>query len=100
MRTIGTRCTHRRAPGSRLVGAGDADADVARCSLIITFFLNVACYDSGKERLNNRGAASFSKIRYCHIIITPILLLGRLLKRRNYRSIIVSHVNHHNISPP
>ena len=30
---IRPRCTHRRVPGSRWVGAGDAGADVARCSL-------------------------------------------------------------------
>ena len=29
----GSRCTHRRVPGSRWVGAGDDVGDVARCSL-------------------------------------------------------------------
>ena len=33
LRRIGSRCTHRRDPGSRWVGAGDDNVDGARCSL-------------------------------------------------------------------
>ena len=68
---IGPRCTHRRVPGSRLVGAGDADVVVARCSLKILFFVTLLANNLGEEQTTARGCV-FPKIRHCHIIITPI----------------------------
>ena len=100
VKRIEPRCTHRRVPGSRLVGAGAGDADVARYFLKIIFFVTLLATNSEKKRLNNKGTISFPKTRHFHIVITPIILLGRLLMRREYRSIIVSQVNQHNMSPP
>ena len=68
--------------------------------LLKSFSSYAASYKLGEEQTEQQGTVSFPKIRYCHIIITPIILLGRLLMRRNYRSIIVSQVDHHNINPP
>ena len=50
------RCTHRRVPGSRLVGAGDADVAVARCSLKIIFFVTLLANNLGKEQTGSRRA--------------------------------------------
>ena len=81
LQRIGPRCTHRRVPGSRWVGAGDAD--VARCSL--KSFSPLRCLlETREEHTKQTGGPYRSKIRHC------------LLMRRDYRSIIVSQVNHHN----
>ena len=51
---IGPRCFHRRVPGSKLVGAGDADVVVARCSLKILFFVMLLANDPGKEQTDSK----------------------------------------------
>ena len=54
VREIRPDCTHKRVPGSRLVGAGDADADVARCSVKILFFVTLLATNTGKNKLTAR----------------------------------------------
>ena len=53
---IKPRCTHRRVPGSRLVGDGDGDGDFARCSLKIIFFVTLLATNSVKNRLKSKGS--------------------------------------------
>ena len=65
------RCTHRRVPGFRLVGAGDADVVVACCSLKIIFFVTLLANNLGEEQTAAEGLC-FPKMRHCHIIIMPI----------------------------
>ena len=72
---------------------------VARCSLKSVFFVTCLVTITVKERLVAKGPY-FPK--YGTVISQQHLfsLLGRLLLRRDYRSIIITQVNHHNISPP
>ena len=50
------RCTHRKVSGSTLVGAGDADVDVARCSIKILFSVTLLANNLGKEQTGSRRA--------------------------------------------
>ena len=56
-----SRCTHRRVPGSRLVGAGDADVVVVRCSLKNIFFVTLLANKLGEEQTEQQDAAFFPK---------------------------------------
>ena len=51
---IEPRCTRRRVPESRLVGAGGADVVVARCSPKILFFVTLLANNLGEEQTDSK----------------------------------------------
>ena len=54
LKRIGPRCTHRRVPRSRWVGAGGVDVDVARCSLKSFSPLRCLLRTRGRNRLSKQ----------------------------------------------
>ena len=54
LKRIEPRCTHRRVLRSRWVGAGDADIDVARCSLKSFSLLRCLLRTRGRNRLSKQ----------------------------------------------
>ena len=58
---IEPRCTHRGVPGSRLVGAGDADVVVARCSHKIILFVTLLATKLGEEQTEQLEAVFLPK---------------------------------------